>query len=70
VLSEVIVEKAFAKRLRWAASIYSFAKKRKLWGFQIVVLLRVGSDGVATRMIGCCVWLRELSSERIPPPTT
>ena len=39
VLDEVIVEKAFAKRLPWAASIYSFAKKRKVWGFQIVVLL-------------------------------
>ncbi|MDP9314297.1 MAG: transposase [Chloroflexota bacterium] len=45
VLDEVIVEKAYAKRLPWATSIYSFAKKRKVWGFQIVVLVWCSCDG-------------------------
>lgn len=45
VLDDVVVEKARAKRLRWAAHIYSFAKKRSVWGFQIVVLLWCSCDG-------------------------
>lgn len=39
VLDDVIVEKAFAQRLRWAGWTYSFAKKRKVYGLHIVVLL-------------------------------
>jgi hypothetical protein len=31
-LDDVIVEKAFAKRLAWASWVYSFAKKPKVWG--------------------------------------
>ncbi|HET9222035.1 MAG TPA: transposase, partial [Roseiflexaceae bacterium] len=56
VLDEVIVEKAFAKRLRWAASIYSFAKKRKVWGFQIVVLLWCSLDGAWRIPLGFRLW--------------
>jgi hypothetical protein len=56
VLDEVIVEKAFAKRLRWAASIYSFAKKRKLWGFQIVVLVWCSLDGRWRIPVGFRLW--------------
>jgi hypothetical protein len=56
VLDEVIVEKAFAKRLRWAASIYSFAKKRKVWGFQIVVLLWCSLDGRWRIPVGFRLW--------------
>lgn len=56
VLDEVIVEKAFAKRLRWATSIYSFAKKRKLWGFQMVVLVWCSLDGVWRIPVGVRVW--------------
>jgi hypothetical protein len=56
VLDEVIVEKAFAKRLRWAASIFSFAKKRKVWGFQIVVLLWCSLDGRWRIPVGFRLW--------------
>jgi hypothetical protein len=56
VLDEVIVEKAFAKRLPWAASIYSFAKKRKVWGFQIVVLLWCSCDGHWRIPVGFRLW--------------
>ena len=56
VLDEVIVEKAFAKRLPWAASIYSFAKKRKVWGFQIVVLLWCSCDGEWRIPVGFRLW--------------
>ncbi len=56
VLDEVIVEKAFAKRLPWAASIYSFAKKRKVWGFQIVVLVWCSVDGQWRIPVGFRLW--------------
>src|SRR5262245_2315771 len=56
VLDEVIVEKAFAKRLRWAAKVYSFAKKRKVWGFQIVVLLWCSLDGRWRIPVGFRLW--------------
>lgn len=38
-LDDVIVEKAYAKKLPWAGWTYSFAKKRKVYGLHIVVLL-------------------------------
>jgi DDE superfamily endonuclease len=41
----VVVEKAFAKRLRWAGWTYSFAKKRKAYGLHVVVLLWCSTDG-------------------------
>jgi hypothetical protein len=44
-LDDVVVEKAFAKRLRWAGWTYSFAKKRKVYGMHIVVVLWCASDG-------------------------
>jgi DDE superfamily endonuclease len=44
-LDDVIVEKAFAKKLPWAAWTYSFAKKRKVYGLHIVVLLWCSDDG-------------------------
>src|SRR6266516_4004069 len=56
VLDEVIVEKSFAKRLTWAASIYSFAKKRKVWGFQIVVLVWCSCDGRWRIPVGFRLW--------------
>jgi hypothetical protein len=42
---DVIVEKAFAQRLPWAGWTYSFAKKRKVYGLHIVVLLWCSGDG-------------------------
>jgi SRSO17 transposase len=44
-LDDVIVEKAFAKKLPWAAWTYSFAKKRKVYGLHMVVLLWCSCDG-------------------------
>jgi hypothetical protein len=40
----VVVEKAFAKRLPWAGWTYSFAKKRKVYGMHIVVVLWCSQD--------------------------
>ena len=56
VLDDVIVEKAFAKRLRWASKIYSFAKKRKVWGIHIVVLLWCSCDGRWRIPVGFRLW--------------
>lgn len=38
-LDDCVVEKAFAKKLPWAGWTYSFAKRRKVYGLHIVVLL-------------------------------
>ncbi len=56
VLDEVIVEKARAKRLPWAARIYSFAQQRTVWGCQIVVLLWCSCDGRWRIPVGFRVW--------------
>jgi hypothetical protein len=44
-LDDVVVEKAFARKLRWAGWTYSFAKKRKVYGLHIVVLVWCSADG-------------------------
>jgi DDE superfamily endonuclease len=44
-IDDVVVEKAFARKLSWAGWTYSFAKKRKVYGVHIVVLLWCTSDG-------------------------
>jgi hypothetical protein len=44
-LDDVIVEKAFAKKLPWAGWNYSFAKKRQVYGLHIVVLLWCSREG-------------------------
>jgi hypothetical protein len=56
ILDDVIVEKAFAKRLPWASKIYSFAKKRKLWGIHIVVLVWCSLDGRWRIPVGFRLW--------------
>jgi hypothetical protein len=38
LVDDVVIEKPFAKRLRWAAWTYSFAKKRKVYGCHVVLL--------------------------------
>jgi hypothetical protein len=43
-LDDVVVEKAFAKKLPWAGWTYSFAKKRKVYGLHIVVMLWCSHD--------------------------
>jgi hypothetical protein len=44
-LDDVLVEKAFAKKLPWAGWNYSFAKKRQVYGLHIVVLLWCSGEG-------------------------
>jgi DDE superfamily endonuclease len=39
MLDDVVVEKAFAKKLPWAGWTYSFAKKQKVYGLHVVVLV-------------------------------
>jgi SRSO17 transposase len=56
VLDDVIVEKSRARRLPWAARIYSFAKKRSVWGFQIIVLLWCSRDGSWRIPLGFRLW--------------
>jgi hypothetical protein len=55
-LDDVIVEKAFAKRLAWASWVYSFAKKRKVWGMHIVVLLWCSCDRRWRIPVGFRLW--------------
>ena len=38
VVDDVVIEKAFAKRLPWAAWTYSFAQKRKVYGCHVVLV--------------------------------
>jgi hypothetical protein len=52
----VIVEKAFAKRLRWAAKVYSFKEKRTLYGMVIVVLVWCSCDGHWRIPVGFRLW--------------
>jgi len=56
VLDEVIVEKAFAKRLPWAAKVYSFKEKRTLVGLVIVVLVWCSCDGYWRIPVGFRLW--------------
>jgi hypothetical protein len=44
-IDDVVIEKAFAKRLSWAGWTYSFAKKRKVYGLHIVVVLWCSERG-------------------------
>ncbi len=55
-LDEVIVEKAFAKHLPWASKVYSFAKKRTVYGMVIVVLVWCSCDGHWRIPVGFRLW--------------
>ena len=55
-LDDVVVEKAFAKRLRWAGWTYSFAKKRKVYGMHVVVLLWCSTDGTWRIPVAFRLW--------------
>jgi len=44
-LDDVVIEKAFARKLPLAGWTYSFAKKRKVYGLHLVVLLWCSHDG-------------------------
>ncbi|HXQ57338.1 MAG TPA: transposase [Actinomycetes bacterium] len=55
-LDDVVVEKAFAKRLPWAGWTYSFAKKRKVYGMHVVVLLWCSTDGIWRIPVAFRLW--------------
>ena len=55
-LDDVVVEKAFAKRLPWAGWTYSFAKKRKVYGMHVVVLLWCSTDGAWRIPVAFRLW--------------
>src|SRR5215203_4740028 len=44
-IDDAVIEKAFARKLSWAGWTYSFAKKRKVYGLHIVVVLWCSFDG-------------------------
>lgn len=55
-LDDCVVEKAFAKKLPWAGWTYSFAKKRKVYGLHVVVLLWCASDGGFRIPVAFRIW--------------
>ena len=55
-IDDVVIEKAFARRLSWAGWTYSFAKKRKLYGLHVVVLLWCSSDGELRIPVAFRLW--------------
>jgi hypothetical protein len=52
----VVIEKASAKKLSWAGWTYSFAKKRKVYGLHVVVLLWCSSDGELRVPVAFRLW--------------
>jgi SRSO17 transposase len=61
-LDDVVIEKAYARRLPWAAWTYSFAKKRKVYGLHIIVVLWCSDDGRWRIPVGFRVWRPKRSS--------
>ena len=55
-LDDVVIEKAFAKKLPWAGWTYSFAKKRKIYGLHVVVLLWCSPDGELRVPVAFRLW--------------
>ena len=45
VLDDVIIEKAYARRLPWAGWTYAWSKKRKVYGMHMVMLMWCSDDG-------------------------
>jgi len=63
-LDDVVVEKAFAKKLPWAGWTYSFAKKRKVYGLHVVVLLWCSTDGCWRIPVAFRLWRPKRSCEK------
>ncbi len=49
-IDDVVIEKAFARKLAWAGWTYSFAKKRKVYGLHIVVVLWCSEESARLRI--------------------
>ena len=56
IVDDVIVEKAYARRLPWAGWTYSYAKQRKLYGLHIVLLLWCSHDQQWRIPVGFRLW--------------
>jgi hypothetical protein len=56
ILDDVVIEKAYAKKLPWAGWTYSFAGKRKVYGLHIVVLVWCSADGRWRIPVGFRLW--------------
>lgn len=63
-LDDVVVEQAFARKLPWAAWTSSFAKKRKVSGLHVVVLLWCSHDGQWRIPIAFRLWRPKRSCTR------
>ena len=63
-LDDVVIEKAFARKLPWAGWTYSFAKKRKVYGLHVVVLLWCASDGGFRIPVAFRLWRPKRSCAR------
>ena len=55
-LDDCVVEKAFARKLPWAGWTYSFAKKCKVYGLHVVVLLWTSDDGQWRIPVAFRIW--------------
>src|SRR5436305_2824072 len=64
ILDDVVIEKAYAKKLPWAGWTYSFAKKRKVYGLHIVVLVWCSTDGQWRIPVGFRLWRPKRSCAR------
>ncbi|MDQ5817171.1 MAG: hypothetical protein M3334_02185 [Actinomycetota bacterium] len=53
---DVVIEKAFARKLSWAGWTYSFAKERKVYGLHIVVVLWCSFDGRLGILVAFRLW--------------
>ena len=56
VLDDVIIEKAFAKRLPWAGWTYAWSKKRQVYGLHVVVWLWCSDDGQWRIPVAFRIW--------------
>lgn len=55
-LDDCVIEKSFAKKLAWAGWTYSFAKKRKVYGLHVVLLLWTSDDGEWRIPVAFRIW--------------
>lgn len=60
----MVIEKAFARKLPWAGWTYSFAKKCKVYGLHVVVLLWCASDRSLRIPVAFRLWRPKRSCAR------
>lgn len=67
-LDEVVIEKPFSKTLAWCGWIYSFAKRRKVYGLHVVVL--VYCVGAYRIPVNFRLWRPKAACRRVPKGCT